>query len=247
MRSFQVETATLLSTLAAVLVLVTVHLFAGKLRFLDGTPRSRWLSFAGGVSVAYVFVHVLPELSEGQHHFEGITGFLEHHIYLIALAGLVLFYGLERAALTSRQEDEGGEDTTGPEVFWLHVVSFSIYNAVIGYLLIHREDHSVLGLAWYTLAMALHFLVSDFGLREHHKHKYRRQGRWILSAAIAVGWLVGLATEVSEVTLLTLFAFVAGGVVLNVLKEELPEERRSRFASFLLGTAVYVVLLQIQS
>ena len=43
-----------------------IHLFGAKLRFLDETPRSRWLSAAGGVSVAYVFVHVLPELAEGQ-------------------------------------------------------------------------------------------------------------------------------------------------------------------------------------
>lgn len=53
-------------SLLAVAVLVAVHLFSHRLRFLDGTPRSIWLSLAGGVSVAYVFVHLLPELSEGQ-------------------------------------------------------------------------------------------------------------------------------------------------------------------------------------
>ena len=36
-----------------------------------------------------------------------------------------------------------------------------------------------------------------------------------------------------------LFAFLAGGVVLNVMKEELPEERQSRFGAFLLGVAGY--------
>ena len=44
-----------------------VHLGAGKLRFLDSVPRSRWLSFASGISVAYVFAHLLPEVAEGQH------------------------------------------------------------------------------------------------------------------------------------------------------------------------------------
>jgi hypothetical protein len=48
--------------------LMLVHLFAGKLRFLEGTPRSRWLSMAGGISVAYVFLHVFPELEEAQQH-----------------------------------------------------------------------------------------------------------------------------------------------------------------------------------
>jgi len=62
-------------------------------RLLDVVPRSRWLSAAGGVSVAYVFMHLLPELAEGQAAIEGeeggaeaedaapgpVFGFLEHH------------------------------------------------------------------------------------------------------------------------------------------------------------------------
>lgn len=46
--------------------LMVVHIFAGKLRFLDGIPRSSWLSFAGGISVAYVFLHIFPEMGEAQ-------------------------------------------------------------------------------------------------------------------------------------------------------------------------------------
>ena len=34
-----------------------------------------------------------------------------------------------------------------------------------------------------------------------------------------------------------LFTFLAGGVVLNVLKEELPEYRESRFCAFAAGIA----------
>jgi hypothetical protein len=95
-----------------------IHLFAGKLRFLETTPRSIWLSFASGVSVAYVFVHILPELSQAQETITGAVGealsFLEHHVYLLALLGLAIFYGLERAAIVSRQRNqkEGKGDVT---------------------------------------------------------------------------------------------------------------------------------------
>jgi hypothetical protein len=41
----------------------------------------------------------------------------------------------------------------------------------------------------------------------------------------------------------TMFAFLAGGIILNVLKEELPEERESRFSAFTAGTAAYAALL----
>jgi hypothetical protein len=37
------------------------------------------------------------------------------------------------------------------------------------------------------MAMALHFVVNDHGLREHHKEAYLRRGRWILAAASSSG------------------------------------------------------------
>jgi hypothetical protein len=37
-----------------------------NLHCLDGMPRTVWLSVAGGVSVASVCVHVLPELDAGR-------------------------------------------------------------------------------------------------------------------------------------------------------------------------------------
>jgi hypothetical protein len=231
------------------IALALIHLFAGKLRFLETTPRNIWLSFASGVSVAYVFVHILPELSQAQETVTGAVGealsFLEHHVYLLALLGLAIFYGLERAAIVSRQRNqkEGKGDVTEIGVFWLHIVSFAFYNALIGYLLLHREEAGVLSLFFFFLAMALHFVVNDFGLRENHKHVYHKLGRWILAAAIIVGWAIGVGSELSPAAIALLFAFLAGGVILNVLKEELPEERQSRFWAFALGSGLYAVFL----
>lgn len=231
---------------------VLVHLFAGKLRFLEGVPRSRWLSMAGGISVAYVFLHVFPELQEAQEHIgEGwqVVSFVEHHAYLLSLGGLVAFYGLERAVKLSQRErgeqpgpDSGGS-TAKPGVFWLHIASFAVYNALIGYLLVHREEQNLRGLLFFSIAMTLHFFVTDYGLRQDHKDTYRRVGRWVLAAAIILGWLLGLSMDISEAATGTLFALLAGGVVLNVLKEELPEERQSRFSPFALGVVAYALLL----
>ncbi|WP_339748145.1 hypothetical protein [uncultured Rubinisphaera sp.] len=158
-------------------------------------------------------------------------------------------YGLERTVKSSqrRQVEEPGrgedETTTNSGIFWLHISSFAIYNALIGYLLVHREEQDMRGLLFFSVAMAVHFLVNDYGLRQDHKDTYRDVGRWVLAAAILIGWVAGLATSVSEAAIGVLFAFLAGGVVLNVLKEELPEERQSRFSPFVFGAATYTVLL----
>ncbi len=235
---------------AAALLLALVHLFAGKLRFLEGIPRSRWLSLAGGISVAYVFARLLPELADAQERLGesagGFFGRLEHHAYLLALAGLAVFYGVERVTARSRDErrEREGEDSASPAAFWLSIGSFAFYTGLIGYALDDEADAGLRALVLFALAMALHFVVNDYGLREHHKDAYTRRGRWLLAGAVLAGWLLSLLVELPETALVAVLAFLAGGVVLNVLKEELPERRRSRFSAFALGAAGYAALLQ---
>lgn len=240
-----------LSLLFAI-ALAIVHIGAKHLLFLDSAPRNRWLSMAGGVSVAYTFIHIFPELSKGQATVQAsaLNGleFLEHHVYLMSLLGFSIFYGLEKLAKTSRKHQLklGRGDVTSDQVFWLHIISFALYNVLIGYLLSNpEEESSVLSLWFFFIAMALHFIVNDFCLREHHKRVYNHIGRWVLAAAVILGWAIGSATHISQEAIALLFAFLAGGIILNILKEELPEERESQFWAFAVGAGIYSVLLLI--
>ena len=230
------------------LCLALIHLGASRFSFVGAAPRSRWLSLAGGTSVAYVFVHILPELKKGQDvvvRADLPLEFLEYHVYLVALLGFVTFYGLERLAVRSRRRSQttGGEDTTTPMVFWLHILSFACFNVLVGYLLLHREQPGMSSLIFFFIAMGAHFLVDDYGLRRHHKEGFNRIGCWLLAGSVLVGWGIGILTPIHELMLAVLFAFLAGGVILNVIKEELPEEQESLFWAFALGAAFYTVLL----
>ena len=116
---------------------------------------------------------------------------------------------------------------------------------IVGYLLVHREAPGPLSLALFALAMALHFVVTDYGLRADYAQSWERIGRWALVAAVLVGWGMGAALEVSELAVAGATAFLGGGVILNVLKEELPEERKSRFSALLAGAIGYAALLLV--
>lgn len=229
------------------LVFALVHLLGARLRFLGGVPRSLWLSTAGGVSVAYVFVHLLPELAAHQARAVDAQATLaaDRGLYLLALAGLALFYGLERLVRQSARaaRQRGEPSCASAPAFWLHLGSFALYNLLVGYLLLHREESDARGLAIYAVAMALHFVVNDQGLRQMHGATYDQQGRWLLAAAPLAGWLLGLWVRLPPAALAAAFAVLAGSVLLNVLKEELPEERESRFWAFAAGAAAYAALL----
>ena len=240
-------------TAAMVAAFAMVHLFIGRLAFLETMPRSRWLSFSGGVAVAYVFLHVLPDLSEHQAFFGeqlGVTPTVaEITIHSLALIGLVIFYGLERAVRNSRAQSrsKGRGDQIEDHLEWVHVASYSLLNILIGYLLLHRESGAGLSLALYFVAMVLHFVTVDYGMRSDHRESYRKRGRWIISAAVVGGWVLGIFVEVPQLAVACLYAFLAGGIVLNVLKEELPEDRQSSFLPFLIGAIVYSGLMVVES
>ena len=233
-----------LGSAAAVSLFVAIHLWGGRLTSLVTRRRSAWLSFAGGISVGYVFLHLLPEVGQAQARLEqesaGWPG-IGQEVYAAALLGLVVFYGLEQLAMgsRSRQRQGGSNDVTHDWVFAVHAGSFAFYNALVGYLLVHGEQDNR---AMYAIAMALHFLVNDQALRMHHKHRYEHQGRWLLSAALIGGWFAGLRVELPEIAVHLMVALLAGGVILNVLKEELPQERESRFDAFFGGVLVYTAL-----
>ena len=74
---------------------------------------------------------------------------------------------------------------------------------------------------------------------------YHDTGRWVLAVAPLLGWLVGSPVELPPIVTSALFAFLAGGVLLNVLKEELQEDRENRFWAFAAGSAGYALRLLV--
>lgn len=238
-------------TLLLALGFVAIHLFSRALPFLDRVPRSKLLSGAGGISVAYVFIHLLPELNKHNEVLdETIQGdalnFFENHTYIVAMMGLSIFYGLERMVKISKrkQQEQNNINRASKGVFWIHIVSYFLYNTLIGYLLLHGEQETISGVVFYFIALAVHFITSDHALREAHREDYDHIGRWLLTIAIIAGWVLGVFVEVNESFIAVLFALLAGGVILNVMKEELPEERESNLA-FAAGLAGYTILLML--
>lgn len=232
---------TLSFTLAA--LLAVIHLWAYKWTFFHNAPKNIWLSFGGGISVSYVFLDILPELHKGQHVLEkaNILTFLEDHVFLLSLSGLIFFYGLEKLAIKTQSDKEHA--SYHPHVFWIHLLSFAIYNMMLGYILHHREEQSYQKIFFFILAIAAHFMVNDFGFQKKFRNLYVSKGRWILALSILCGWVAGALTKISQSSFVILLALISGGIILNVLKEELPEEKEGRFRAFLLGATLNSIAL----
>ena len=238
--------AVLLGLLSA-LVLAALHLAAPHIRRLPLVPERATASFAGGIAVSYVFLHLLPELAAGSTELREVLAdeserspLLGLEIFLVALVGFVLFYGLER--LASRRRQPAAQTRN---VFRVHLASFAVYNGIIAYTLPLDWRTSVPFAVLFTIAMGLHFVLTDRGLEEHYGDRFdRRWPRLALAGALLGGWaLAAVAAPTSSLVVSLLTAFLAGSILLNVFKEELPSTRGSHFGWFLTGLASYALLL----
>lgn len=278
------STAVLLA-LASTIILAVLHLLAPRIRRLPLVPEHATASFAGGIAVAYVFLHLLPELAEGNTEVRELFGesiapspLLELAIFVVALVGFSIFYALEHLAQGKRKAAGAtataeppstmttsssvsaepaagsapvsptstvGNSAAGP--FWLHLGSFALYNAVITYTLPLTYRTGVTFAVLFTIAMGLHFVLSDRGLEENYGARFDRAlPRLLLAGALLAGWaLAALFAPTRSVTVSLLTAFLAGSVLLNVFKEEIPSARRSSLPWFLIGLALYAALLAV--
>jgi hypothetical protein len=234
--------------LGLTVMLAGLHLITPRIRSLPGVPERFVGSFAGGLAVAYVFLHLLPEIAAGNEAIGEVlsevvepTPLLELAIFLVALVGFTLFYGLERLADRHGDNTPGGGSTG---IYWLHLSSFLVYNILITYTMVLRVRTGLLFALLFTVAMGLHFVITDRGLAEHYPRRFRAHGRVLLAGSLLVGWiLAAVAAPTNAVLVALLTAFLGGSVLLNVFKEELPSARTSSFGWFLTGLVFYSLLL----
>jgi len=225
-------------SLVAVLLMACVHVMAAR---LDRGPfaRPQWLSIANGLSVAYVLVHLLPELADMQSDWikawpDRPLRWLDRQVYYAALIGLLLALGLER--VTSRK--------ARPEpTFWLHTSLFALYNLIVGGFALQIQRPSLLIFA--TIGFGAHFFVTDHGLNRQHPRAYAHYGRWVLAGAILLGWIVAIATRPHVIIVAALTGLLGGGMLLDVIKDEIPEKQEGQFALFVVGALGYASLLLI--
>ncbi|PSN14648.1 hypothetical protein C7293_10830 [filamentous cyanobacterium CCT1] len=235
--------------LGLAVALALVHAVLPQVNIAAVIPVRRCFSFAGGVSIGFIFLSVLPTLGRSQTRLDqaaiALLQPLENPIYLLALLGLTVFYGIDRLVLTAPRYSRTSQamNRASQLVFWIHISAYAMLNAIFGYMLLGLSNHNLGQYLLYFVAVALHFLIIDRGLRSHHPILYDRQGRWLLSGALLAGAIAGAVAELSETAIALLWSFLAGSTLLNILKRELPDAQKSCFWSFLAGATLYAGLL----
>jgi hypothetical protein len=213
------------------------------LKFTERIER-RWHALSAGVAVAYVFVNIMPELEEHRPTVAGSAIGLwldvEKRIYLWALAGFIAFAGVSRL----RRALANGPRELG-QFYSATIGGYAFYTLLIGYLLVRREDASLLSLSLYVFAIGLHLFVMDGELVEQFEGRYEPAGRALLVSCVLLGWALGITGGFPDPVTSRLFALLAGGVLITAVHAEVRAEESTRFAWFVGGAAAYATILML--
>ncbi len=232
-----------LQAFIAVTLLALVHIYGSRSKSLGSLWYTRFLSAAGGVSVAYVFVELLPRLGESQDvikkfwHVVIPQSIYDKHVYITAFLGFLFYYGVQRISHSSKH---GRHERLA---FWISLLSYSLFNFLVGYEVVDINDPLVRPLFLFTFAVGLHYFINDHALTKLHLKEYESFGRWILVAALYLGWFAGMVTEIPEHYIAYGVAFIAGGMILNTLRYELPADPKKGYPAFALGGLFYCFVL----
>lgn len=232
--------------------LAIAFLLAAKLSRLEDSGRGgrQFASFASGISAAYVFMHMLPELAGARSEFAEAAGerapFEGQLVYFTALAGFLVAFGMERFRKAMVVGHDGGDaasariEAVGSRI---HVGGFCAYAALVTFVLVGTVWDPVWRMALYVGAVAAHFLTVGHALHEEHGAAYQRVGRWLLGAACVAGWAAGATWQVSPLALSLVVAWLSGAVIMNSTILELAPDRPGRLLPFMAGGLAYGSML----
>jgi len=202
------------------------------------------VSFSAGIALAYVFIHVMPELNTARDTFLQVTlvphVFAGGGVYFVALLGFLFFYSMDQLNPWTRSAKAHAAPSPG---FDLKLAGFAGYVCLISYLLVNNLENSALASGAYALAMAVHLLTFDHAFRRERGESYARRGHLLLAAAALVGWGLGVAIAAPRGGLALMLAFLSGGVIVNTAILELPTSASGAMWPFVVGAVIYGGLL----
>jgi len=238
------------------LVLMLAHLFSYRIYRYSSHHRNRVFSFFGGITIAYVFLDLLPRLESAKIHFETVFGDLPQFMDSLAVPGLALlgfliFFSLEHLAVGSRHSErkksgqEYGVSQASLAAFRIHFVVLAFFNIIIGYILRFEVETGIFALVLYTFALSLHFIILDNTMEDHYKKLYLKFGRYVASVMPLIGWGLSMIFPENLAEAYLLLALISGILLFNAIKDEVPRGGGQNSVIFVAGALFYSVLLFI--
>ncbi len=214
-------------------------------KFLDLPTALR--SFSSGLAVAYVMIILIPEYQV----FNGQVTFGWINAYKLSLLGLIAFKGIQHYCLllakkSAQAMGEWGFVKARQEEkllgFRVSTAVFAVYAALILLTLPYQLGHlhGPADKLLYLLTFVMHLGFNVFGLFEENEKHFRRLVPPVVFSVLTVALVFTLFNILPTALLLGCLSVLAGIILYNVFKNELPSAETSSFAWFAIGVVIFV-------
>lgn len=227
-------------TVLVVFSVMAVHLSAPFLQCHIRAREEQLNSLGRGLAVAYVFLHLFAEISAGDELFG-------KEVYFIVLIGFLVYYGIEhRVEYRLLKQAADPDDPLIKLHFGLVILLKWVYTWLLVYALptsIREQGFQVIPA---VIAISLHILHDDVEIAARFQEHYNHEGRDPLASAAVVGWLCDLyVLRENPYVSKALTAVLAGSVLYTTFSGELQNHRKSRFAWFVGGVGLFLLLYML--
>jgi hypothetical protein len=196
------------------------------------------VSFVAGISVTYIFLHLLPNL------YEGVTNF-SRSLFVFVLLGFVLFHIVERFIYKFVGRGKISEDLKLNHSLWL-----LIYDISMGIVLIGFFKFSAINGFLFFVPVFLHSALSSLSVHKIHGFDFRvkpkienKFTKFFLSAGSIYGAMIAMIFNIGTKLSFILTGLVAGILLYVVIRETIPKEKEGNPVWFVIGVVMYSLLI----
>jgi hypothetical protein len=206
-------------------------------------------SISGGLASGYVILLLIPEIKIFNEAIR--DSFLD--AYVLALLGLVIFKGLQHYCLRLVNQKSSAQQEWGfiqakvmarSLEFKVSCGVFCVYASLVLLTLPFQFGHLAGSVAklLYVITFALHLGFEMLGLFEQSERDFASLVPWTTGLSLTFALVLAAANVLPPWLVISGMAFLAGIIMLQVFRTELPVASESSFFWFGFGTAVFVLL-----
>jgi hypothetical protein len=197
-------------------------------------------SLAAGISLAYVLLDLLVELTTGSDAVHAVLPVGPdplRSLFAVVLAGTTLSYASHTLATRTHGKGAGARVALVPRL---------VYGVFVGGAMDLEAEHGAKALLLFEVAMLVHLAVIHSHLEGALGSRGGRAARALLALAPALGALAWASLGLPEAALFLSLALVAGSTFTQVFQEELPSPAEAKVGPFVLGVLLYAGLVVVR-
>jgi zinc transporter ZupT len=220
--------------LAFAFLLGLLHFFSDMIRLPEDGRKYRIISFAAGISIAYLFLDLLPHTYESAVH-------LKEWVFVFLLLGFALFHLVEKYIY-----QHADQNRLAKELKEVHSISFFFYYFLVGIVLEDKLQADVLEGTLFLIPVALHAGLSTASLsRIHGEIRERIWPKIALSSSSLLGVVFATLVPIPSLVDNILTSLIAGVLLYIIVKEFLPEKKKGQPLFFIFGIILFFAFILI--